>query len=224
MPHAVYTRHLGRSGAWRKATVRSLAQALLIHDRIETTLARAKEAQRLAERLITLGKEGSLAARRQAIRLLDDTSVVHRLFSEVAPRFSKRPGGYTRILHAGFRNGDNASLAVLELVEMHPQKEGSRLKGKQAAQGVSLKPAPVEKERREGIAGPSEPAPGSGRPPKRTETPRSSQESAQKDAQGVSELRDSEPKDAEAERKRKKEKSKGFLEGLRAFFKKRPRS
>lgn len=130
MRHAVHTRNLSRSRSWRKATVRSLAQALLRYEKIETTLAKAKEAQRLTERLITLGKGGSLADRRQAIRLLNDPEGVRRLFSEIAPRFSARRGGFTRILHSGSRHGDGASLAVLELVERAPEikKETPRQK------------------------------------------------------------------------------------------------
>jgi large subunit ribosomal protein L17 len=118
MGHAVHTRDLGRNSGWRKATVRSLAQALLQRDRIHTTRARAKETQRLVERLITLGKEGSLSSRRQAIHLLSDGRVVRRLFAEVAPRFKGRSGGYTRIVRGGYRAGDAAAMAVIELVEI----------------------------------------------------------------------------------------------------------
>lgn len=121
MPHAAYTRDLGRNRSWRKATVQSLAQALIRRERIRTTLSRAKEAQRLTERLITLGKAGTLAARRNAIRLVNDAETVRRLFAVVAPRFQKRSGGYTRILHNGTRAGDGASLAVVELVELGDQ-------------------------------------------------------------------------------------------------------
>lgn len=125
MPHAVQTRHFGRNTPWRKATVRSLAQALLKRERILTTRAKAKETQRLADRLITLGKDGSLSARRRAIAILNDVELVRRLFSEIAPRFSSRPGGYTRVLHAGHRNGDAAAMAVLELVEPSKPKPAS---------------------------------------------------------------------------------------------------
>ena len=126
MRHAVHSRDLGRSRSWRKATVQSLTQALLTHERIQTTLARAKETQRLAERLITLGKSGSLSARRQAVSLLRDPEVVDRLFRDVAPRFAARAGGYTRIFHGGYRPGDGASLAVLELVEAQKDKGPSQ--------------------------------------------------------------------------------------------------
>jgi large subunit ribosomal protein L17 len=124
MPHSVYTRDLGRSVSWRKATVRSLAQALLTHERITTTRSRAKAAQRFVERLISLGKSGTLADRRRALSRLGDPSLVRRLFAEVAPRFASRSGGYTRILRSGIRNGDGASMAVLELVEIaKPEKK-----------------------------------------------------------------------------------------------------
>lgn len=123
MAHAVTTRDLGRNQSWRKATVRSLAQALLTREQIQTTWPKAKEAQRLAERLITLGKKNSIPARRRALRLLADPALVKRLFTEIAPRYTARPGGYTRVLHNGARPGDGASMAVLELVERAPEKK-----------------------------------------------------------------------------------------------------
>lgn len=146
MPHAVQTRHFGRNTPWRKATVRSLAQALLRRERIRTTRAKAKETQRLADRLITLGKEGSLSARRQAVSLLNDTGLVRRLFSEIAPRFSGRPGGYTRVLRAGHRNGDAAAMAVLELVELAPEKKSKpKEKGKERPAKAAAPEAPKPK-------------------------------------------------------------------------------
>ena len=121
MRHAVHSQTLGRNRSWRKATARSLAQALLKRERIKTTLAKAKEAQRLTERLITLGKEGSLPARRRAQSILNDTDGVRKLFAEIAPRFQSRAGGYTRILHYGTRAGDRAEMAWIELVELGTQ-------------------------------------------------------------------------------------------------------
>lgn len=140
MAHAVYTRDLGRNRSWRKATVRSLAQALLTREQIQTTLAKAKEAQRMTERLITLGKQNTLFARRQALRLLADPALVKRLFSEVAPRYASRKGGYTRVLHNGHRPGDGASMAVIELVERPPQKEEP---AKPAATAETQRPEPA---------------------------------------------------------------------------------
>ncbi|MBI3312291.1 MAG: 50S ribosomal protein L17 [Candidatus Omnitrophica bacterium] len=140
MAHAVHTRNLGRNQSWRKATVRSLAQALLTREQIQTTLAKAKEAQRMTERLITLGKQGDLQARRQALQLLADPHLVKKLFSEVAPRYATRSGGYTRILHNGFRAGDAASMAVIELVERAPEKKEAP-KPKAAAETQKPEPA-----------------------------------------------------------------------------------
>ena len=121
MPHAAHTRDLGRNRSWRKATARSLAQALLKRERIKTTWAKAKEAQRITERLITLGKEGGLPARRRAQSILNDTDGVRKLFAEIVPRFQNRAGGYTRILHYGNRAGDGAAMAWIELVELGAQ-------------------------------------------------------------------------------------------------------
>lgn len=193
MAHAVQTRHFGRNTPWRKATVRSLAQALLKQERIRTTRAKAKETQRLAERLITLGKEGSLSARRQAISLLNDPGLVGRLFSEIAPRFSSRPGGYTRVLHAGFRNGDAAAMAVIELVELAPEKK-SKPREKSKEKERPPKPASGKAEGPKPVARPSEPAaPLAPRP--------------------------SEPKPERG----KEKKPGGFIEGLRGLFKRRGR-
>ncbi len=191
MRHAVYSRDLGRSRSWRKATVQSLAQALLIHERIQTTLARAKEAQRLAERLITLGKSGSLSARRRAVSLLRDPEVVDRLFRDVAPRFANRAGGYTRIFHGGYRPGDGASLAVLELVELHKTLE-MLPKKKAQKEKEPKKPLPKVKTAPEKLAPKEEP-----QAPK-AELEKTSQK----------------PK-----KEKEPEKPKGFLEGLRGFFK-----
>ena len=131
MAHAVYTRNLGRSRSWHKATVQSLAQALVRHERIETTLAKAKETQRLAEKLVTLAKNGSVTARRRSVGILGSPELVRRLFTEIGPRFTQRQGGYTRILHDGCRHGDGASMALIEFVELSPRlKEGKGKKEK----------------------------------------------------------------------------------------------
>jgi large subunit ribosomal protein L17 len=87
------------------------------HERIITTEAKAKELRRVADRLVTLGKRGDLHARRQALRVIRSNAVVRKLFDEVAPRFSERHGGYTRVLHLGYRPGDAAAMAVIELVD-----------------------------------------------------------------------------------------------------------
>jgi large subunit ribosomal protein L17 len=111
---------LGRDSAHRKALYSNLAGALIEHGRIQTTLAKAKAVKPLAEKLITLGKRGDLHARRQALAALRSNDVVHRLFADIAPRFSDRPGGYTRIVKLGPRQGDAAEMVYLELVDYEP--------------------------------------------------------------------------------------------------------
>jgi large subunit ribosomal protein L17 len=111
---------LGRSPAHRKALYSNLAGALIEHGRISTTEAKAKAVKPFAEKMITLGKRGDLHARRQALAALRSNDVVHRLFADVAPRFAERPGGYTRIVRLGQRQGDAAEMVYLELVDYEP--------------------------------------------------------------------------------------------------------
>jgi large subunit ribosomal protein L17 len=117
MRHRKKGRKLSRTPSHRKATLRNMASNLFRHGRIETTTAKAKELRPFAERLITLAKRGDLHARRLAVRKLGDRAIVGTLFEEVGPRFSDRPGGYTRILKLGPRKGDAADMALIELVE-----------------------------------------------------------------------------------------------------------
>jgi large subunit ribosomal protein L17 len=117
MRHLKRGRKLGRTTAHRKALLRNLATALLEHERIITTEPKAKELRRVADKLVTLGKRGSLHARRQALQVVQSNTVVQKLFNEIAPRFAERQGGYTRILRLGYRSGDAAAMAVIELVD-----------------------------------------------------------------------------------------------------------
>jgi len=117
MRHLKDHRRLGRPTDQRLALLRSLVIGLFRHNHIKTTLPKAKEARRVADRLITLAKRGDLAARRQVLRTLPHPQLVGYLFEEVAPRFKDRPGGYTRIVPAGQRRGDAAQMAILELSE-----------------------------------------------------------------------------------------------------------
>ena len=110
-------RKLGREASHRKAMLRNLVTNLLREGRITTTEMRAKEARRVAEKMITLGKRGDLHARRQALAFIYDEDVVKKLFDEIAPNYDDRQGGYTRILKLGPRRGDNAEEVYLELVE-----------------------------------------------------------------------------------------------------------
>jgi large subunit ribosomal protein L17 len=111
---------LGRDSAHRKALYSNLTGALIEHGRIKTTVAKAKAVKPVAEKMITLGRRGDLAARRQALAFLQSNEVVHLLFAEVAPRFTDRPGGYTRIVKLGPRYGDAAEMVYLELVDYVP--------------------------------------------------------------------------------------------------------
>ena len=109
-------RKLGRSTPHRKAMLRNQVTSLLREGKIETTVTRAKETKRMAEKMITLGKRGDLHARRQALSYIYDKEVVKSLFDEIAPKYAERNGGYTRILRVGPRRGDGAEVAILELV------------------------------------------------------------------------------------------------------------
>ena len=117
MRHRVAGRKLGRKTGHRLAMFRNMATSLFEHERIYTTVPKAKELRKWADWLITLGKRGDLHARRQALGFIRSKKVVHKLFAEIAPRYSDRPGGYTRIVKAGFRRGDGAPMCIIELVE-----------------------------------------------------------------------------------------------------------
>ena len=116
MRHRVSGRRLGRSSSHQKAMFRSLASALITHEHIETTDARAKELRRVTDRLVTLGKKGTLHARRQAYKYLNDHQLVQKLFDEIAPRFSDRPGGYTRLVKSRIRFVDQAPMTFVRFV------------------------------------------------------------------------------------------------------------
>jgi large subunit ribosomal protein L17 len=116
MRHRKFTFKIGRTSSHRRALLANAACSLLVEQRITTTVVKAKQIRRLAEKMITLGKRGTLHARRRAISILRQPGVVARVFSEVAPRFENRDGGYTRIVHLGKRLGDAADMCILELV------------------------------------------------------------------------------------------------------------
>ena len=120
MRHARAGKKLGRDSAHRKALYSNLAGALIEHGRIRTTAAKAKEVRPVAEQMITLGRRGGVPARRQALKFLRSQDVVHKLFSDVGPRFAERPGGYSRIVKLGHRYGDAAEMVYLELVDYVP--------------------------------------------------------------------------------------------------------
>ena len=124
MRHGMSGRKLNRDKSARKALFVSLANALLKHEQIKTTLPKAKDLRPIAEKLITLGKRGDLHARRQAFAQLRDEVVVAKLFAALAERYKERHGGYTRVLKAGFRYGDAAPMAIIELVDRDPAAKG----------------------------------------------------------------------------------------------------
>jgi large subunit ribosomal protein L17 len=124
MRHHRAGKKLGRDSAHRRALNANLASALIEHGRIRTTEANAKSVKPIAERMITLGRRGDLAARRQAVAYLRSKDVVHKLFADVAPRFADRPGGYSRIVKIGPRAGDAAEMVYLELVDYVPPGSG----------------------------------------------------------------------------------------------------
>ena len=117
MRHKVAGRKLGRDSGHRRAMYRNLVTDLLDYEKITTTEAKAKEVRGLAEKMITLGKEGGLNSRRQALSFIIDKKVAEKIFTELAPRYAERPGGYTRIAKLGPRLGDGAAMVQLELVE-----------------------------------------------------------------------------------------------------------
>jgi large subunit ribosomal protein L17 len=121
---------LGRNPAHRRATLRNLVTNVIQRERIRTTLARARAARPLVDQMITLGKGDSLHTRRQAAAFLQTPAAVKKLFDDIAPRFAERPGGYTRIVRAGWRHGDNAEVAILELVGSEMKVKEKPKKGK----------------------------------------------------------------------------------------------
>jgi large subunit ribosomal protein L17 len=124
MRHGMSGRKLNRSSSHRKAMFANMAAALLKHEQITTTLPKAKDLRPIVEKLITLGKRGNLHARRQALAVLRDTQLAAKLFGPLAERYATRAGGYTRVLKAGFRYGDQAAMAVIELVDRDPDAKG----------------------------------------------------------------------------------------------------
>ncbi|MEO1038349.1 MAG: 50S ribosomal protein L17 [Pseudomonadota bacterium] len=124
MRHGVAHRKLNRTSSHRTAMMANMAASLIEHEQIVTTLPKAKELKPFMDKLITLAKRGDLHARRQAISKVRDTDQVSKLFETLGPRYAERPGGYTRVLKAGFRYGDSAPMAVIELVDRDPEAKG----------------------------------------------------------------------------------------------------
>ena len=118
MRHRAHGRKLGRKPGHRKALFRNQLTSLFAHEQITTTVEKAKELQPIAERMVTLARRGDISARRRVERMVRDREVLRRLFDEIAPRFTDRPGGYTRIIRLGRRHGDNAEMALIQFVDV----------------------------------------------------------------------------------------------------------
>src|SRR5450432_464957 len=124
MRHGKVHRKLGRHSAHRTSMFANMATALIKHEQVVTTLPKAKELRPIVEKLVTLAKKGGLSARRQAISDMRDIPMVKKLFDVIGPRYKERDGGYTRVLKAGFRHGDNAAVAVIEFVDRDVEAKG----------------------------------------------------------------------------------------------------
>ncbi len=134
MRHGFALRKLHRTHAHRTAMFAHMAGALIRHEQITTTLPKAKELRSVVDKLVTLSKKGDLAARRLAASQLKEDELVRKLFSTLADRYKDRNGGYTRVLKAGFRAGDNAPMAVIELVDRDPEAKGADDRARVAAE------------------------------------------------------------------------------------------
>ncbi|GGB58181.1 50S ribosomal protein L17 [Roseibium aquae] len=141
MRHGKAGRKLNRTASHRKAMFANMAAALIKHEQIVTTLPKAKEMKPIIDKLITLGKRGDLHARRQAISQIRDVAMVKKLFDTLGERYKERNGGYSRVLKAGFRYGDNAPMAVIELVDRDPEARGAgdrvRVEAQEAAEAAA---------------------------------------------------------------------------------------
>jgi len=141
MRHGKAGRKLNRTSSHRKAMFANMAASLIKHEQIVTTLPKAKEMKPIIDKLITLGKRGDLHARRQSISQIRDTAMVAKLFETLGERYKDRNGGYSRVLKAGFRYGDNAPMAVIELVDRDPEARGAddraRVEAEEAAENAA---------------------------------------------------------------------------------------
>ncbi|WP_018239501.1 50S ribosomal protein L17 [Ensifer sp. BR816] len=141
MRHGKAGRKLNRTASHRKAMFANMAASLIEHEQIVTTLPKAKEIRPIVEKLVTLGKRGDLHARRQAISQIRDVAVVSKLFDAIASRYATRNGGYLRIMKAGFRQGDNAPLAVIEFVDRDVDAKGAKDRARVAAEAEAVEAA-----------------------------------------------------------------------------------
>jgi len=179
MRHKVDHRKLGRTTEHRIAMLRNQATSLFKHDRVKTTLEKAKELRRFAEKLITLAKKDTLHARRIAARDIHDADILKKLFATLGPLYATRPGGYTRIIKLGWRKGDGAQLALLELVGREPKSEEKPAKGK-AKKAAAEEPKAEEPKKTRAAKKPMGPTgPKAPKAAKATKAPKSSAKKAE---------------------------------------------
>jgi large subunit ribosomal protein L17 len=146
MRHRKRTVKLGRTSSHRKAMFRNMVTSLLDKERIQTTVSKAKEASRLTDKMVTIAKQNTLHARRQALAFIMDKEVVSKLFSVLAARYADRNGGYTRIIRTGFRRGDGADLVLIEMVgRIAPKPKAEKKKAKKAEAPKKPKKWPTHK-------------------------------------------------------------------------------
>lgn len=206
MRHRRATKKLSRNTSNRKALLRSLVTNLMLHERISTTHKKAKEASSLADRLITQGKQNTITSKKNVISMLGSKSLINKLFEDIAPRFMNRKGGYTRILRLAPRKGDGAPMAILELTERKViEKPKVKKKGKQQKE----KEGAVKLEKKEkGAAGkPEKPK------EEKPHTPMPSKEAPIKTKEKFDEEKGKEKAKSEKDKLKK-----GFLKGLRRYF------
>lgn len=237
MRHRVKTDSLSRFSSFRKATIRSMTISILLNEKIITTMAKAKMARREVDKIISLGKKNTLASKRRAFSLLCDHKLVKVLFDQIAPKFSKRTGGYTRIIPYRFRRGDNAELVVLELTELYkvkklkekPKKEVKQEKAPNAKVATPRKPADVETKvekieqalpTQEELVTKLEEE--EQKKAEQEKSPLQKEERKQKKVQEP-EVQQYEARDEEKIKKPDKKEPKKFLGGLKNFFKKKNR-
>lgn len=158
MRHQMANRKLGRTSSHRLAMFRNQVNSMIQHERIVTTLIKAKELRPIVEKMITLGKTDSVHSRRQAAQSIHDNTLVQKLFTDIGPRFSERQGGYTRIIKIGPRRGDGTEMAILELVDFK-FGEGAAPVAEKPAKGGAKKAAPKKEASKKEAAAPSEEKP-----------------------------------------------------------------
>jgi large subunit ribosomal protein L17 len=212
MRHGKSGRKLGRTSSHRLAMFRNMVTSLLEHERIYTTDAKAKELRRWADWMITLGKRGDLHARRQALQVIRDKSVVHKLFTDLAQRYQARSGGYTRTVKVGFRVGDGAPLSLIELLTGETEKKKKKKKTK-APKAAEVKPPAVEpapEAEAQEAAGEEVPKKKKKAKGKKTTKPKAEEAAVKENAEAEAEISDAQPEAAaeESTEPAKKEKPK----------------